>query len=61
MNKAGNLVGANIGQAASPAARDAELDALERTTRDPLALQMIAQIRANLQQGNDPFAGMAQA
>jgi len=49
------------GQAASPAARDAELDALARTTRDPLALQMIAQIRSNINQGRDPFDGMAQA
>jgi len=61
MNKAGSLVGANIGQAESPLARDEELAALEKTTRDPLALQMIAQIRSNIQQGRDPFDGMAQA
>ena len=61
MGKFDKTFGSNFGQQANPAARDAELDALERTTRDPLALQMIAQIRSNIDQGMDPFAGMAQA
>ena len=50
-----------FGRAASPQARDEEFAALERTTRDPVALQMIRLVRSNIEQGMDPFAGMAQA
>ena len=60
-NKVGRMFGLDVGQAASPEALVAEVNALERTTRDPLALQMIRQFKSNIEQGMDPFAGMAQA
>ncbi len=44
------------GQGARPKALENEILALERTTGDPLALQLIAQIKANIQGGRDPFA-----
>lgn len=60
-NKLGRMIGVDVGQAANPEALVAEINALERTTRDPLALQMIRQLKSNIEQGMDPFAGMAQA
>tara|TARA_R110002050_G_scaffold138666_1_gene262524 strand:- start:23 stop:544 length:522 start_codon:yes stop_codon:yes gene_type:complete len=50
-----------IGKGATPVALANELAALENTTEDPLAIQQIQQLRANIEQGRNPFEGMAQA
>ena len=50
-----------MGRGATPVALANELNALEATTDDPLALAQIKQLKANIEQGRDPFEGMAQA
>ena len=50
-----------FGRGATPVALANELAALENTTDDPLAIQQIQQLRANIEQGRNPFEGMAQA
>lgn len=50
-----------MGRGATPVALANELNALEATTDDPLALAQIRQLKANIEQGRDPFEGMAQA
>tara|TARA_R110000765_G_scaffold250260_1_gene351797 strand:+ start:323 stop:871 length:549 start_codon:yes stop_codon:yes gene_type:complete len=47
-----------FGQGAQPTALADEIGALERTTKDPLARQLIAQVKANLEGGQDPFEGI---
>lgn len=44
-----------FGQGAKPTALADEIAALEGTTKDPLARQLIAQVKANLEGGQDPF------
>ncbi len=47
------------GQAAKPTALADELNALERSTKDPLALAQIRRVKSNLEAGRDPFEGIA--
>ena len=60
-NLLSRATGGLFGRGATPVALANELAALENTTNDPLAIQQIQQLRANIEQGRNPFEGMAQA